>query len=392
MNNDFSKIPFNIYHDELNYKQEMKQIFQGSTWNFVGFSSQVPKPGDYINSYVGETPVVLVRNKQNILKVFVNSCPHRGSQIIHQPKGNVKELTCPYHNWSFNLQGELKTIPFKQGIAGKGGISSCFDATQCGLQELVVQERNGIIFASYDKNIESLEQYFGPKILPYFDRICNGKKLKIIGKMSHTVACNWKFEMENPKDTIHAALLHKFFVNFGVWRSDQETSIVVDDSCRHSILISTATLDVLEDVKHLENDSVIDYESEFNDDITVTIMTFWPNLVLLQNLNNLILRTIRPTGVNSCIKTWTFLGYESDTPQLLARRLKQANMYGPSGLVTIDDNEIMALSHSGTAASKSTSGLLKFGQGTGDADHMISETAIRGFYKYYQQIMDTNIL
>ncbi len=138
---------------------------------------------------------------------------------------------------------------------------------------------------------------------------------------------------------------------------------------------------------YLEDYSIIAHQREYEYG-TGSILTIWPNLILLQQLNCLAMRHIRPNGPDSCVKTWTFFGYESDTPELLQKRLKQINLLGPSGLVTIDDNEILAITQAGVSGSPNSQAVLEVGQGSGDTNHMLTESAIRGFYKYYKSIMD----
>lgn len=391
------RVPSALYTDPSTYSREQGRIFRGRSWNYVGLATEVAKPGDFIQTYVGEAPVVLVRDRKNQIRVFVNRCTHRGAQFCQEPTGNTKMFNCPYHQWSFSLEGELVGIPFRRGIEGKGGMSRCFEASQHGLEQLTVAQRNGVIFASFATDIEPLEEYLGPTILSYFDRVCDGRPLRVIGTMRHRVHSNWKLQIENLKDPFHAALLHAFFVTFGIWRSDQATEVKVDALGRSSVLVSTASfkeatkeMAVQTPSAHsgfrLEDTRLIAHQREYEHG-TGAVLTIWPNLIVLQQLNCLAMRHVRPDGPNACVKSWTFFGYESDTPEMLQRRLMQANLLGPSGLVTIDDNEVLALSQAGSAGSPEAVSVLEAGEGTGDADHMLTESAIRGFYQYYRSIM-----
>lgn len=392
------RVPSAVYTDPSIYSREQERIFRGRSWNYVGLTAEVAKPGDFLQTYVGEVPVVLVRDGQDQIRVFVNRCTHRGSQFCQKPSGNVKVFTCPYHQWSFDLEGRLVGIPYRRGIRGGGGMAQCFEASQHGLEQLEVTERNGVIFASYAKDIEPLEEYLGRSILSYFDRVCDGRPLRVIGTMRHRVHANWKLQIENLKDPFHAALLHVFFVTFGIWRPDQATEVKISALGRSSVLVSTAsfkeaTKDVAAETPSARNDfrladtRIIAHQSEYEHG-TGAVLTIWPNLIILQQLNCLAMRHVRPDGPNACVKSWTFFGYESDTPELQQKRLMQANLLGPSGLVTIDDNEVLALSQAGSSASPTAASVLEVGEGTGDANHMLTESAIRGFYQYYRSVMD----
>jgi anthranilate 1,2-dioxygenase large subunit/salicylate 5-hydroxylase large subunit len=389
------RVPGWVYSDPSIYAREQERIFGGRSWNYVGLTSEIPRPGDFLQTYVGERPVVVDRDQAGKIRVFVNRCTHRGSQFCIEPRGHADSFICPYHQWTFDLEGSLKGVPFRRGIGGKGGMSDCFDPAQHGLEQLTVAERHGVIFASYAKDIEPLETYLGPTILAYFDRVCDGRPLEVIGTMRHRIAANWKFQIENLKDTVHAALLHAFFVKFGIWRNDQNTEVKVGARGASSVLVSTASFksaaaasnEAITPDFDLEDKRIIAYQPEFEHG-TGAILTMWPNLIILQQLNLLAMRHVRPAGPNACIKTWTFFGYEGEDPALRQKRLMQANLLGPSGLITIDDNEVLACAHDGAAASPFANSVLEAGKGSGDADHLMTESAIRAFYDCYRGVMD----
>jgi anthranilate 1,2-dioxygenase large subunit/salicylate 5-hydroxylase large subunit len=382
-----------IYTDPEIYAREQERIFGGRSWNYVGLTAEVPHRGDFLQTYVGENPVVLVRDQESRIRVFVNRCTHRGSQFCIEPRGNTEGFTCPYHQWSFDLEGTLKSVPFRRGIRGKGGMSEYFDPANHGLEQLAATVRHGVIFASYAKDAEPLEDYLGPTILSYFDRVCDGRPLQVLGRMRHRVNANWKLQVENLKDTTHAALLHAFYVKFGIWRSDQNTEVKVGPGGGSSVLVSTASFKpVVEDEAitpdfDLADKRLIAFQREFEHG-TGAILTIWPNLIILQQLNLLAMRHVRPMGPNACIKSWTFFGYQDETPELRQKRLMQANLLGPAGLVTIDDNEILAMAQDGAAASPFSSSVLEAGKGSGDADHLMTESAVRAFYDCYRNVMD----
>lgn len=386
------RVPAYVYTDPGIYRLELEHIFRGRSWHYVGLTSEVPRPGDFSRAYVGDTPVLLVRDQTGELRVLVNRCSHRGAEVCQAHSGNTKRFTCPYHHWSFNLEGNLVGLPFRNGIDGKGGMSSRFESREHGLERLKVSERHGVVFASYASDVEPLDEYLGSTMLRYFDRVCAGRQLRVLGRMQHRVHANWKLQIENLKDPFHAALLHSFFKTFGIWRSDQHTEVIVDALGRHSVLASTASFKHVEDVdadarpNRLQDPRLLEYEPEFAQG-TGAVMTIWPNLILLQQLNCLAMRHVRPDGPHACIKTWTFLGYEDDSPEMRSKRLLQANLLGPSGLVTIDDNEVLAIAQAGMAGSPKATAVLEAGEGTASADYMMTEAAIRGFYEFYQVVL-----
>lgn len=396
-----TRVPAALYSQPGIYELERERIFRGKTWHYVGLATELPSPGDFIRAFVGDVPVVVVRDDQGDIDVFVNRCTHRGAEVCLSQRGNTKVFTCPYHQWSFNLNGKLVGIPFRRGIKGKGGMAAGFQAQDHNLEALQVAQRYGVIFASFSRDVEPLEDYLGVTACKYVDRVCAKGELRVLGKMQHRVHANWKLQVENLKDPFHAALLHSFFVTFGIWRSDQSTEVLVDPSGRHSVLLSTATFKDCEDEAsvesnqgrmgaQLEDKRLVDYHNE-HEHGTGAVTTIWPNLILLQQLNCLAMRHVRPAGPNACVKTWTFFGYESDPPELRRARLTQMNLLGPSGLVTIDDNEVLASVQEVAEALPGRNSVLEAGEGTGDADHMMTESAIRAFYTYYRSIMDDQL-
>ncbi len=113
-----------------------------------------------------------------------------------------------------------------------------FNLEEHGLTKLKVATRAGVVFASFDHDIESLEDYLGPAMLPYFDRLFNGRGLKILGYNRQRIPGNWKLMQENTKDPYQPGLLHTWFVTFGLWRADNKSELKMDQHFRHAAMIS----------------------------------------------------------------------------------------------------------------------------------------------------------
>jgi salicylate 5-hydroxylase large subunit len=96
-----------------------------------------------------------------------------------------------------------------------------FKLSDHGLTKLKVAERGGAVFASFDAEVEPFEDFLGPEVLPWFDRVFNGRPLKLLGYNRQRIPANWKLMQENIKDPYHPGLLHTWFVTFGLWRADQ---------------------------------------------------------------------------------------------------------------------------------------------------------------------------
>ncbi len=393
-----SRVPFWLYTDPEIYRREQARIFAGPAWSYVALEAELPNPGDFKRSTIGDKPVVVVRDAAGAINVVVNRCAHRGVAFCQHAFGNAKEFVCPYHQWTYDLGGKLLGVPFRRGYQGQGGMPADFAPEEHGLQRLGVARRNGVIFASFDPAAEKLEDYLGPVMLGYFDRVFTGRPLAVLGYMRQRIPSNWKLMFENIKDPYHASLLHVFLVTFGLFRLDQASAVEMDATGRHAVLVSRkgeqATNDATRQMRAFKADfklndaRLLDPVREFAGDATVVMQTLWPNLIVQQQSNTLAMRQLVTRGPAEFDLVWTFFGYADDSPEMRQRRLRQANLMGPSGYVSIDDSEVMMASQEGIAPYPEAAGLFEMGgRGTQNEAHMVTEGAIRGFYAYYRNVM-----
>jgi phenylpropionate dioxygenase-like ring-hydroxylating dioxygenase large terminal subunit len=145
-----------IFSDEDIYRRELHSVFRKS-WLFLSTADMIPKPGDYMTTYMGEDAILVVRDKAGKVHAFINSCPHRGNRVCMFDSGNAAAFTCSYHGWSFNSEGALIGLPFSEE-AYHGDL----DRTQLGLAEVPsVQEFCGLIFGNWEAAPISLRDYLG---------------------------------------------------------------------------------------------------------------------------------------------------------------------------------------------------------------------------------------
>ena len=251
-----SRIPYWAYTDPAIYAREQELIFAGRSWNYVCLAAEIPNAGDYKRTFIGEKPVVVTREADGSLHCFENRCAHRGVQFCQKHLGNAKEFMCPYHQWTYNMKGDLIGVPFMRGVKKQGGMPADFKREEHGLRKLKVAERNGAVFASFAEEIESFEDYVGPSMLPLYDRVFDGRELEVLGYQRQLIPANWKLMFENIKDPYHATLLHVFLVSFGLFRADQPSSVRMDATGRHGALISwkaaVATEGEVQDMKSFQ--------------------------------------------------------------------------------------------------------------------------------------------
>lgn len=395
-----SRIAYRVYQDPAVYAAELENVFYGPTWNYVGLSAEIPNVGDWRRTMIGEREVLVVRKPKNQFSILPNVCAHRGSQICQARNGNTDNaFMCPYHQWTYDYDGKLVGVPFRRGVKGRGGMPKDFKLSDYNLSALQVAEINGVIFASYHPDPPSIDTYLGEEMRHYFTRVFDGRPLRIIGYHRQMIDCNWKLQMENLKDPYHAGLLHLFLVTFGLFRLDQKSETVLNEKGGHAALLSRRT----PPEEHTGNDEIASYTPdytledpsllqpvmEYDDDVTLAIQTVFPSIIIQAQSNTLATRHVIPKGVGKHELIWTFFGYEDDDAEMRTRRLRQANLMGPAGYVTLDDAEALEFSQSGVngALSNDVATLLLDGDQIGSTDHLVTEAPIRGFYQQYNGLM-----
>ncbi|MDZ4781020.1 MAG: aromatic ring-hydroxylating dioxygenase subunit alpha [Planctomycetia bacterium] len=392
-----TRVPYWIYSDPEIYKREMERIFRGPVWCYVGLDAEIPKPGDYKTTWIGDRPVIVVRDEDSSINVVENRCAHRGARLCWAPRGNSSEFKCPYHHWSYTLKGELSGMPFRRGVGGKGGMPKDFDLAANGLRRLRVHNEGGLLFASFSADVEPFDRYCGSEVLSYVQREFSGRPLKVLGYNRQIITANWKLYFENLKDPYHATLLHAFFVTFGLWRADAESACVSSEDGKHGVMISrnrdragvdeTSTLSSFHSELVLEDKDTVTPRREFADGKVVGI-TLFPCVVLQQQANTLATRHLIPISPSQVELTWTFFGYADDDEAMTRLRLRHANLMGPAGYVSMDDSEVLNQTQIGATACPDDRAVLEMGGKTADnCDHMVSETLIRAFYNYYRTVM-----
>lgn len=399
-----SRIPFWAYTRDDIYQRELEKIFYRKHWCYVALEAEIPEPGDFVRSVVGERSVIVVRNQQGEINVVENLCAHRGMRFCREKSGNRTDFVCPYHQWNYDLDGNLQGVPFRRGVKqdGKvnGGMPKDFNPSEHGLKKLNVARHNGVVFASFSFDVEPLEHYLGPDILAYFERVFSGRQLKLLGYNRQRIPGNWKLMQENIKDPYHAGLLHTWFVTFGLWRADNRSQLIMDDKYRHAAMISrkgnsgksavTQGVSSFKEQMQLNDSSFLDVvEEPWWNGPTVVMMTLFPSLVIQQNVNSMSVRHIQPRGANEFDFVWTHFGFADDSEEMTQRRLKQANLFGPAGFVSADDGEVVEFSQQGLRQNPSQRTIAEMG-GTGyeNTDHMVSETLIRGMYHYWRGVLE----
>ncbi|HWK82582.1 MAG TPA: Rieske 2Fe-2S domain-containing protein, partial [Caldimonas sp.] len=200
-----------VYLSEEVYALEQRHFF-ANTWSYLGHASQVPQPGDFITQEIAGLPLVMVRQADGAIRVLYNRCAHKGTRLVSDASGNVgRHFRCPYHAWTYRLDGTLRAVPLASGYDGTGFDPA--DAAQGGMQAPGgVASHRDFVFAKINPGGPDFSSYFGAALASIdnlVDRSPVGR-LRIQGAPLRTlIRCNWKTYLENINDTVHPLSTHE---------------------------------------------------------------------------------------------------------------------------------------------------------------------------------------
>ena len=192
-----------LYIDPEVFQLEMERLWS-RTWIYVGHTSQVPQAGDFITVDIAAKPLILVRQADGSVRLLMNRCAHKGTKLVYDFAGNTgKTLRCPYHAWTYRLDGTLLNIPLKQGYDGTG-------LRETGLAPVTHEVYRGFVFARLADG-PGLREYFGDSLSSIdnlADRSPEGELEITGGCLRYLHNCNWKMFVENLNDTMHPMIAH----------------------------------------------------------------------------------------------------------------------------------------------------------------------------------------
>jgi Rieske 2Fe-2S family protein len=189
-------LPQGFYIDPDVFESDLVAIY-GQNWLLAGFEAELPEPGSHLALPVGRSPIVIVRGQDGILRGFHNSCRHRGAQICETGHGHGSWLICPYHQWSYGLDGRLANAPRMQAD---------FDYAKHGLRPIHVETVAGSIYiclAEEPPAFDAFRDRVGPLLAPH-----NLAGAKLAYESTVVVHANWKLVMENARECYHCAVRH----------------------------------------------------------------------------------------------------------------------------------------------------------------------------------------
>jgi choline monooxygenase len=186
------------------YQREVDRIWR-KMWNFVGSADQIRNKGDYFTLNFASVPIIVLRDQDGVIRAFANTCRHRGSELL-EGTGNCKLIVCPYHSWTFELNGNLRGAPEMDQTIN-------FNKADYGLLPIAVDTWGNFLFINFDKNPPPLKKHLGDlpeKLAPY-----GLENMALARRKTYDMDCNWKLFVENAKEsyhigTVHRATIHKY--------------------------------------------------------------------------------------------------------------------------------------------------------------------------------------
>jgi phenylpropionate dioxygenase-like ring-hydroxylating dioxygenase large terminal subunit len=323
----FNAVPKEIFHREDIYRLELERIFYGEQWHPVAHRAEVPKPGDYKTAFVGEASVLIVHGSDGELRVFMNSCPHRGTALKTAARGSSELIQCPYHRWTFTTRGELRGAP------GLEDFPPDFRKEDYGLRRLRSAQAYGLIFVTLSHQTPDLDDYLGD-CRPYIGKVLGDDgRLTLIGYQKVIFDCNWK--LYNDNEGYHGPLLHTAFQLLQL-RSGQGTQFMTDNAHK----VNSTDLPPVQNTGFLQDFSVIEGRDPVRPP-QATIVALFPLGQMAKHLDVINVRHAHPLSPGRTEVHYAYFAHESDNVELIRHRVRQAsNLIGPSGFVSLEDGAV----------------------------------------------------
>ncbi|MBP8536657.1 Rieske 2Fe-2S domain-containing protein [Streptomyces sp. MK37H] len=406
---DSDRVAGTLYTDPALFEREMERIFH-HTWVWVAHESEIAKAGDFKMAYVGRRPVIVTRDRRGGINVLLNRCRHRGASVCETPRGNGNGFTCPYHAWSYALDGTLRGIPYPEGY------EDVVEKKDLPLERLKVGSYAGMVFASFDHDIEPLEDFLGGARL-WIDRFMKqgaGYPIKVQGEHKFRFQGNWKIQLENTTDWYHFPIVHRSWMSSVDAETASMLSIMTDETAvthalgnGHSVSISVAEhadLDLddgtekLQDrFSHIIEELSKDMPPERVRRIVRSLHGAGFNLNLFPNvaMSMAFFRVLRPISVAETEIRHVALGLDGGPEIVNRERLRiHEHFQGPFGFGSPDDAEAWNRVQRGVAGAADmpilvNRGLTRetpndLGQPT---SHATDETGMREAYAMWKRMM-----
>ena len=332
------------------YNLELERIF-ARAWNFICHDTQIPNPGDFFMTFIGEDRVICVRDNDGNPQVLVNTCRHRGNAICRAEGGHATSFMCTYHGWTYDLKGALVGVPgFKEVYHEE------LDRENWGLIKAgQVDTYKGFIFATMDPEAVGLQEFLGDVGTIGLSLLAErGDDMQVVpGIQKYTIDCNWKLAVDNLFDWYHPFITHFSTIALGMF-GEAKAGGALKDPLQQTHLIS------LGDYGHAmsgplsfidkNGDTMAGFDESWRDRPaakeaippgmiqTQAHPNIFPNLWVSQSTFQLSLRVPKGSGKT---EIWWFTFLDKSQPETSYHMLRGSanHIFGPAGLAEQDDGE-----------------------------------------------------
>ncbi len=403
-----------IYSDQAIYELELERVFARS-WLLLCHETHIRNPGDYFVTYMGEDPVIVIRQKDGSIRVFLNQCRHRGMSLTRADAGNAKAFTCSYHGWAYDISGELINVPFE-----KEAFPNLNKAEWGPLQVPRIKTYKGLVFANWDIDAPELCDYISDSAYymdSMLDRTESGTEV-IGGVTKWVIPCNWKFAAEQfCSDMYHAVTMaHVSGVIAGLPESmspadakmptngrqfraqwgGHGTGFYINDPSLMTAIMGPKITQYLTEGPAAEKAAQRLGECRGKEWV-VQHMTIFPTCSFLPGINTV--RTWHPRGPNE-IEVWAFTVVDADAPDEIKDEFRTmvGRTFSAGGTFEMDDGENWVEIQKVLRGYKARSQPFNIENGLGlsrtddsnfpgNINYVIAEEAARGFYSHWQRMM-----
>ncbi len=407
---DGSAVDRRLFVEPSIYALEQERIF-AKCWLYLGHESDLEGNGAFFTTTMGEDPVIVVRDKQGKLRVYLNSCTHRGAKVCRVDSGVATTFTCPYHAWTFNNEGVLIAVP-RQGPA----YGARFDRSEHGLREAPqVESFGGMVFATWDPEAPPLREYLGDMAF-YLELMLSrmdGGTETIGGIHKWTIDVNWKIPAENfAGDHYHVPSTHGAGVEMGFRSPLTNDGYCIQTGNGHSIgserggaqqgkAVQTAYDGFISDMRA---QLVAKHGKTAEAFVPIGVGTIFPNMSFLDTARFRSFRVWHPRGPDKIeVHSWCVVDKAMPDELKAAVRKQYSLAFGPGGIFEQDDGDIWQSVQDSMRGYIGRQGRLNYQMGLGretptaerygepfpgsTSDMLMTEANQRAFYRHYAKVM-----
>jgi p-cumate 2,3-dioxygenase alpha subunit len=364
------------------YALEQRQIFE-RCWLYVGHATEVEKPGEFRRRTVAGRPLLLMRGSDDVVRVFYNTCTHRGATVCREDEGVATGFTCFFHAWRFNNKGELVVVPDEEGYCDG------FDKGELALKSPRVEQYRGFYFVNFDREAEDLASYLGP-VRELMDLTMDAAEAlggwRILrGTAKYSIKANWKLLVENSYDGYHLQPVHATYLDYVSWRQQKNGTEPSADKGTHDsrdaqlvkrtrsfavrngqggmihraagrAIANPSPLwsdDTNEEVRRIRAENIKRFGEARGRQMSEVSrhMVIFPNLAFQDSQTGFRLRQIWPAGIDLIdVLQWDFVPRDERQDLRDSRMESSLAFLGPGGLATPDDSEALEACQRGFGA------------------------------------------